>query len=120
MDSVTGPSVLQFDRVDFQELCSTARWDVGDRWELCAPKWSSYGSCFSSEIPSVEARFVIKQATRTLIVFSILYGGNSILNRGGASWSCLGLSFGFLRGDEWFRRVDGTSSVQFYAGDWVD
>ena len=52
--AVTGPSVLQFDRVDFQELRSTALWDVGDRWELCAPKWSSYGSCFSSENRSVE------------------------------------------------------------------
>jgi len=95
--SVTGPSVLQFDRVDFQALRSTALWDVGDRWELCAPKWSSYGSCFSSGNRSAEAGFTMEQATRTPIVFNILQDGNSVLDSSGVRWRCPRLPPVFLR-----------------------
>ena len=122
-DSVTDPSVLQFDLVDFQELRSTALWDVGDRWELWAPKWSSYGSCPSSEIPSVEAEFAMEQATHTLIIFSVLYNSGSVLNSSGVSGRCPVLSLTLFRGSRWrFRRVDSdrASFVQFYASGGLD
>lgn len=69
VDSAKEPSTPQFDRVVFQALRSTALCDAGDRCELCAPKWSSYGSCCSSEVTS--AGVPDRVETHTVIIFNI-------------------------------------------------